>query len=268
MLTMSNKKSVVYTTTGEAFMPVRLYYKIYNQHLLIKALRKLKCVVFDDDKRFILAYYKEAKNLPLAVHYQDVPEGLYPITLAEGYIKQNSIMHLDIRSLRRAVYIIDFLVKYIPPTIVKITYFANFNKLILANNNQELQEIMTLDYDQFFTESMIKDIDNKIKIEEMKDVVSQDQNETLDNSKEKWNLLTSYIQEQELDNYPEVERIAVDYDRKSHDDLIKWLTFRAFMKEVIAIERNKGNINYTSIDAIKHLLTQSDINLEDDYDEE
>lgn len=98
-----NKKKIVYTTTREAFMPVRLYYKIHNQHLLIKALRKPKCVVFDDEKRFILAYYKEDKNLPLTVHYQDVPEGLYPITLAEGYIKQNSIMHLDIRSLRRAV---------------------------------------------------------------------------------------------------------------------------------------------------------------------
>lgn len=127
---------------------------------------------------------------------------------------------------------------------------------------------MTLDYDQFFTESKIKDIDNKIKIEEMKDIVSHDQNEVLDNSQEKWDLLNSYIQEQELDNYSAVERIAVDYDRRNHDDLIKWLTFRAFTKEVIALERHKGNINYTSIDAIKHLLTRLDINLKDNYDED
>ena len=41
------QETIVYTTTGELFMSVRLYYKIHNQCLLIKTLNKLKCVEFE-----------------------------------------------------------------------------------------------------------------------------------------------------------------------------------------------------------------------------
>ncbi|WP_375327186.1 hypothetical protein [Candidatus Tisiphia endosymbiont of Nemotelus uliginosus] len=45
---------------------------------------------------------------------------------------------------------------------------------------------MTLNYDQFFTESKIKDIDNKIKIDNIKNIVSQvDQNDICENHNEK-----------------------------------------------------------------------------------
>ena len=53
-------KKVIYTTTNEPFMPVRLYYTIHNEYLLIKALRRLKCIEFANNKHFILSYFKEA----------------------------------------------------------------------------------------------------------------------------------------------------------------------------------------------------------------
>ena len=105
----NSDEKVIYTTTNEPFMPVRLYYTIHNEYLLIKALRKLKCIEFEDNKNFILSYFKEAKNLDLEVHYQDVPEDLYPVILAEGHVKQGEILHLDTKSLRRAVLVMDFL---------------------------------------------------------------------------------------------------------------------------------------------------------------
>jgi hypothetical protein len=63
---------LIMTSTEELFMPVRLYYKLHNKKSLIKALRKLKCVLFseDDDNHFIISYHKEAKKIDLAVPYQ------------------------------------------------------------------------------------------------------------------------------------------------------------------------------------------------------
>ena len=73
---------LIMTTTEELLMPVRLYYTIHNKKSLIKALRKLKCVLFSekDDNHFIISYHKEAKKFNLAVPYQEVPKELYPIT--------------------------------------------------------------------------------------------------------------------------------------------------------------------------------------------
>lgn len=118
---VNDNEAIVYTFTNEPVMPVRLYYRINNEELLIRSLKKLKCVWFESNRNFLLFYYKEAKNMDLEVYYQDVPERVYPLVLASGYIKQGSILHLDLDSLQRAVCVIDFLGKRIPPTIMEIT---------------------------------------------------------------------------------------------------------------------------------------------------
>ncbi|MGX6960263.1 MAG: hypothetical protein ACIPMY_03290 [Rickettsia endosymbiont of Pentastiridius leporinus] len=81
-----NSYTVIHTTTNEPMMPVRLYYKVHNEDLLVRALKKLKCIGFENKKNFVLLYYKEAKNLDLEVYYQDVPEEFYPVILATGCI--------------------------------------------------------------------------------------------------------------------------------------------------------------------------------------
>lgn len=49
-----NNYTVIYTTTNEPVMPVRLYYKIHNEDLLIRSLKKLKCIGFESKKNFVL----------------------------------------------------------------------------------------------------------------------------------------------------------------------------------------------------------------------
>jgi hypothetical protein len=249
-----NNKKIIYTTTNEPFMPVRLYYKIHNEYLLIKLLRKLKCIAFEDSKHFILSYFKEAKNLDLEVYYQDVPENLYPVLLAEGHIKPGAILHLDLKSLQRAVLVIDFLAKYIPPTIIEITHFANANKLTISNNKQELEKIITLNYDQFFSESRIHHTEVDIDMELNEDARNIDcdikYHDFLDIIEQKWDIVESRIREQELKSFHAVEKVKINYDKRKPADLIKWLTFRTFIKEIIASEHTKDNINYSSTDII------------------
>jgi len=262
-----NRATVVYTTTKEPIMPVRLYYKIYNEDLLIKSLKKLKCIGFESKKSFILAYYKEAKNLDLEVYYQDVPEGLYPVSLAYGSIKQNSILHLDLRSLQRAVCIIDFLGKHIPPTIMEITSFANSNKLTVTHNKQELEELLNLDFDQIFIESRIQDIAQVIKLDDKKEekaLTGSANPESLDETLE---MLMPYIGEENLVTYPDVERISINYNRKRHDSLIAWLSMRALIKEEVAIAHYKGNSSYSSMDVIQELFLAFNNDLESNNDQ-
>ena len=85
-----NEGRLVKTSTGELFIPVRLYYRIHNKALLVKAINKLKCAEFAEwDKYFIVSYYKEAKKLDLDVVYQEAPPELYPVRLADCYIKNS-----------------------------------------------------------------------------------------------------------------------------------------------------------------------------------
>ena len=62
------------------------------------------------------------------------------------------------------------------------------------------------------------------------------------------------IRDEELKNYPNIERIKINYNRKEHSDLIKLLTFRAYTKEMVAMEHYKGNVNYCSIDAVDQII--------------
>lgn len=263
-----DRGTVVYTTTKEPMMPVRLYYKIHNEDLLIKFLKRLKCIGFESKKNFILAYYKEAKNLDLEVYYQDVPEGLYPVSLAYGCIKQNSILHLDLKSLQRAVCIIDFLGKHIPPTIMEITSFANSNKLTVTYNKQELEELLALDFDQIFIEGRIQVIDQVIKLDDKKKEKVPPGSSNPENLHETLEMLMPYIEEENLVNYPDVERILINYNRKRHDSLIAWLSMRALIKEVVAIAHYKGNSSYSSMDVIQELFEIFNKDLEYDSDQE
>lgn len=249
-----NEEKVLYTTTSEPLMPVRLYYQVHNAPLLVKALKKLKCVEFDEkDNNFALAYYKEAKNLNLEVYYQDVPAGLYPITLAEGYIKQGKTLHLDLKSLRRAVQVIDFLAKHIPTTLAEIIHFAHSNKLTVCNSRQTLQKIMALDYDEFFEDSRIHNIIRIGDVDDMALEFARHENPKIID--QRWGAMEAKIREQELANYPDVEKFSVSYDRKEHDTLIKMLTLKAMVKEMIAHEHYNGNVGYASIDTMKQIFS-------------
>ncbi len=151
---------LIMTTTEELLMPVRLYYTIHNKKSFIKALRKLKCVLFSakDDNHFIISYHKEAKKFNLAVPYQEVPKELYPITLAEGYIVGNSKLHIDTRSLRRGVGLVDFLVKFITPSnVIEITAMANYNKATVARDEDEYYQWFNVNYSELFDNVRITD---------------------------------------------------------------------------------------------------------------
>lgn len=253
----NNNEAIVYTFTDEPVMPVRLYYRINNEELLIRSLKKLKCIWFESNKNFLLSYYKEAKNMNLEVSYQDVPERLYPLVLASGYVRQGGILHLDLDSLQRAVCVIDFLGKHIPSTIMEITSFAHSNRLTVAPEG-EYREELDLDFDQIFRDDNILEVSHVIKLDGNEgEVLTDSIDEVLE-------MLIPYTEEN-LANYPEVERVSINYNKKRHNSLIAWLSMKALIKEVMAMAHYRGESNYSTMDVIKEIFLMLNNDLEPEY---
>jgi hypothetical protein len=236
-----DKECLIYTTTREPFMPVRLYFTTRNKGMLIKALEKLKCAnVNYRGKEFDICYMKEAKNIGLEVGHKDVPEEIYPITLATGYIRQDSTIHLDLRSLRRAVAIIEFLAKHIPASLLKLTAMAHGTKLTVQNKSK-LDEVMALDYDEFFHESRIPSSMPELIIDES-------------NDEKEFDALNELIEDR-LKNYPDVQKFEIDYSRENHNEIIKDLKAQIVLKEMTAMVHNKSGKNDTPFaDNFKDML--------------
>lgn len=252
---------LITTTTGELFIPTRVYYKIHNLHLFKKALRKLKCIQFleEDSNCFTIAYYKEAKKLNLATHYQDVPEELYPISLANCCIKTNSVLHMDSRSLKRAIELINFLVKHIPSNLIEVISFAHMNKLSSVKDQSECEGLLSQDYNTLF-DDVICDEDHglydKIKSLDSSDDLTAEQ---INNLKSKaLEAAATFIEEEERNNYPDAEKFSIKYDRANHRELIYMLTLKAIVKEKVAYKHYEGYKDYTSLDAIEELINQTD----------
>ena len=249
---------LIMTSTEELFMPVRLYYKLHNKKALIKALRKLKCVLFsqEDEDHFVISYHKEAKKIDLAIAYQEVPKELYPIALADGYIVGNSALRVDTKSLRRAVGIVDFLVKsIIPSNIIEITAMANCNKATAVRNEEEYYQWFNVNYDELFDNISISDYNAEL-INAVKKILDpgEDYEERIENRKlEEFDQKILLLKQQEMDNYPDAEKIALHYKRMSHKEMMDMLGFRAAIKEAVARRRYEGDERFTSFDAVDNL---------------
>jgi hypothetical protein len=248
------EQKLIMTSTEESFMPVRLYYKLHNKKSFIKALRKLKCVLFsdEDDNHFIISYHKEAKKIDLAVPYQEVPKELYPITLADGYIVGNAELRIDIKSLRRAVGLVDFLVKFIPFNIIEITAMANYNKVISVRSEAEYYQWFNVNYDELFNNISTTDYNAELSNigQKIQDFYESSDEEIKEKQREEFDKKVLSLKQQEIDYYPDAEKIALHYNRSAHVKMINMLRFRAIIKEVVARKRYDGDQHFTSFDAI------------------
>jgi hypothetical protein len=258
------KKSdlLVTTSTGELCLPVRIYYKIHNTRLLKKALRKLKCIQFteEDDNCFTIFYCKEAKKLNLASHYQSVPKEFYPTPVADCNIKTGSTLHIDTNSLRRAVELIDFLVKNISSNLMEVIAFANMNKAFTVKEGEEFKGFSPQDYNNVF-DNVACDEDRGLydKINAL-DLSSDHTTEQAVNLKSQvLELFVSIVEQEEGENYPDAEKISIKYNRADHHQLMNMLVLRATIKENVAHAHFEGNKNYTSLDAMQEIMDRIDL---------
>jgi hypothetical protein len=228
-----DKKFIPMTTTHEFFIPIRLYYEVFDKEGLIKQLEKLKCVGFEEDNRFFISYFHEAKKFGLKIKHNQVPEEIYPIILADGHITAGNILHIDLRSFERGVCMVKFMDKHISQKFAKITYIACSNT-ILRLSNEEAEILYNLNYDELFLEKNFV-TNEESWLEKLESVTKFKDNE---NIKELEKLFKQKL--------PLIEKFPALYYEKG----ISYLEFRLAVNSKVALEHFRGNLQCTPLEIL------------------
>jgi hypothetical protein len=242
---------IVTTVTDEIYLPTRVYYKIHNNSSLRKALRKLKCVHFseEDTNCFTIFYYKEAKNLDLAIHYQNIEKEFYPIYIANCSITSNAVLRVDTESTRRAVEIMKLLVKNIPYNLMESIFFAHMNKAFLVKEGEDFDEFSPQDYDNAF-DDLVCDDDSKLL--NMLLEFDPDHGFALEQKNKGLKAIGSFTKQEKV-RHLDAEKISIKCSRADYHHVLNMLAFRAVINENVVYKHFEGHKDYTFSDAIQEI---------------
>ena len=230
------QETLIMTTTQEPYMPIRLYYTIFDKDGLLNRLNQLQCVMWSiKNQSFFINYEKEAKKIGLSVKYNAVPKELFPVILAEGNIENDECLHLDLRSFERAVCLVEFLDRYISRRIIKITHVATYNEFQSADINN-FEKIWNIDYDELFADENMVIIDPELEWEKIQNLIAKGKN-----PEEKLALVCENSKKQRMSL---VEKFPIYYYEEGIERLDGCLKFRM----ALAFEHWEGNENYTPFD--------------------
>jgi hypothetical protein len=142
-------QALLATITGEAFQPVRLYYRVVDREAVLRAFRKLRCVDYDaTQKRWVWLYQHEASSLRFKRSYADLPKQLRPIVLGSFFLRGADTLILDVRSPERALAALRFFDKHLPRKAAQVTEAEIVNKLFPLAGNEHLAPAQLFDHQE------------------------------------------------------------------------------------------------------------------------
>jgi hypothetical protein len=248
--TSTPERSVVHTTTGEIFQPVRLHYKLFDKEKLLRIFDELDCVGFDPLKRhWMWVYCGEARTLKFKRSYEDIPEDWREVALGTFYIRQSSDsiktgeeLLLDLRSFERTTAAVEFFDNLIPRTVAKLAFLDVVNRIFTG------RESPPDDFDFFFEREEVRETNPFAMI----DAVDALNNRAPDFEARRLALMAE-LEAKMNQPRPEVERVAADYYEdgietfrtslmlRQTQSLIEWnenrkLSFRDFYTRIMKRE--------------------------------
>lgn len=147
---MAKLQPPLYTTTGELFQLIRIYYQVFNQATVLGAFKKLRCIDFDGTRnRWVWLFEHEAKKLRFGKPHSQLPKEIRPVVIGSFTFRGEDQMFLDVRSLERATQAIEFFDKRINRRAAKVTNLRIVNKLFEATR-ETAQQVIQQSPDSFF----------------------------------------------------------------------------------------------------------------------
>ena len=231
---MNDEKTVQVTLTGELVQPIRLYYHLADKKLLIDRFRRLRCMDFDRDKnRWVWLYQYEAKTLSFQKPYLAIPKEMHPIVIGSFSLKGDETF-LDLRSFDRATKAVPFFDKHVGPDAARITHAAVVNRLFDA------QERFPSTLDSFFCSGKITERHPDESIREIRSSIEANRSQGECD-------LRAVVEQGARKPLPEIEKFPVHF----YEDGIRSLEAVLRIRQLIAFEHWKGNLNYSFYDALK-----------------
>ena len=208
------ERQLLATVTGELCQPVRIYYSVPDKNAVNKKVRALKCVQSDPARRrWVWLFEGEAKGLAFEKSYRDIPKKLRPIVIGSFHFRPPSEMHLDLRSIERAIHALPFFDRHLGRKTAEATEFSIVNRLLGADEQP-------IDFDRLF-----------------KDEVRTNVEELLEQFKGNPMAALQLLEDEMKAPEPEVVRRSLNFYSDGID------SFRTALKirQSIAIERWNGN---------------------------
>lgn len=147
---MTRRQPPLYTSTGELFQLVRIYYQVFNQATVLGVFKKLRCIDFDSTQnRWVWLFEHEAKKVRLRRSYSQLPKEIRPVVIGSFTFRGEDQMLLDVRSVERATQAIEFFDKRINRHAAKVTNLRVVNKLFEATR-EAAQQLIQQPPDSFF----------------------------------------------------------------------------------------------------------------------
>jgi len=237
-------QSLLATTTGEPFQPVRLYYKVLNRPGLLRAFETLRCLKDDSPrKRWVWLYADEAKTLRFQRSYAQLPKELHPIVIGSFYLRTQDTLLLDLRSCERAILAIPFFDEQLPRKLVEVGSAEVVNRLFPAS-----KENMALTPEALFDRQAATGDDPKALLQRLAEKTAAGRNPA-----ERIEIALAELASRSKKLLPEIERIPVHFA----EDGISGFKLALQVRQMVALEHWLGHPQYTLGDAIRSLTKMS-----------
>jgi hypothetical protein len=148
MKSKREERCLLATMTNEPFQPVRLYYMVPDESLVVRTLKKLECMVeAPDEQCWQWLFRSEAASLRFAAGgYDTVPEEKRPIVLGRIRFPKPSGMALETNSIERAIAGARFFASRLGEDVVAMRCRV-VNRCFAADEGQPRDLMATLDRD-------------------------------------------------------------------------------------------------------------------------
>lgn len=233
-----SQKTIGLTTTGEIFQPVRLYYTTSNCKKVAKRLSHLRCIQYDAlKKRSVWLYNEEAKDLDFKINFHSIPEDISPVVIGSFVWKGADTLIMDLRSYERALHAVQFFDRYIPRSLAKVTHGASVNRIF------GISESAVSNFDVFFENN------DKLVTHDPEAMLDRIRKASLSNNGvPNFQGIVSFLNN-EMEKFFEFEKFPIHF----YQEGISSLKTTFVSNRVIAIERWKGNANYSSKDLFEQM---------------
>ncbi|MBF0461426.1 MAG: SEC-C domain-containing protein [Magnetococcales bacterium] len=228
----SDRKQWMWTLTGEIYQPVRLYYRIFDKFAVEDRFRSLHCTELDKkNDRWVWLYHAEAKEIVFPRPYDQIRKDAHPIVIGSFFTKVDDEMHLDVRSIERAVEAILFFDRYLDRSFAKVTHAAILNRLPIDNPQSP-----RFNFDEFFDNENMTEINPDHLEDTLKNIASES-----DDINERRQKAISFIMQKMSEEFPEAEKFPVHY----YEDGIDQFKAVLRLRQTAAIERWQGEKSVT-----------------------
>jgi hypothetical protein len=240
-------KTLVTTSTGEPFQPVRLYYEIRNRNILLGRFKRLRCIVYDaKGDRWCWHYEQEAKSLEFQKPYSAIAKEFRPLVLGYFKFESDTLVSLNLRSIDRALKAAGFFREKVPHQAWQVTRVRLVNFLTAAPE-EGTPDLTVEDFLDVDTVTIQNDDEFERKLEAI--------NALYPDIESRRNALNQHLEQSLQKPLAPVEEFSTGLENEfDFDQFVMALRMRL----IVAVQHWDGNTRFSRLDVFKMMADERD----------